>query len=284
MNEITNALTAIKVQDESTYSKKNIPRKQRNSDKSSGKNERKEFNCHYCGKRGHIARNCFRRRDRSENNKDNEKSKRKSNNDDSANLEAFLVSRFDYCTRFLNSDVKNVWILNSGASKHISFRREWFVDLDESYREAISLGDDSVCKVMGRGTVLIKRLVNSEWLGKLENVLYVLSLHRNLFLSGVSTERGCILKFKINDVRVYREGKILVNGIKQNNKINRMIFKVTEQDEVNSASLRDIETWHRCLGHINCRSLLGMANQQLIKGITPSRFDEFFCESCQLGK
>lgn len=69
---------------------------------------------------------------------------------------------------------------------------------------------------MGRGTILIKRLVNNEWLdGKLENVLYIPSLRRNLFSSGVCTEKGCILKLETNDVRVYREGKILAYGIKQ---------------------------------------------------------------------
>lgn len=285
MDETTNALAAIKVQDGNIHSKENATRKHRNSDKSSGKNKRQDFNCHYCGKKGHIARNCFKRRDKSENNKDNEKSKRKTNSDDSANLEAFLVSGSDCCTRIMNSDVKDVWILDSGASKHMSFRQEWFIDLDGSYKETVSLGDDSVCKVMGRGTILIKRLVNNEWLdGKLENVLYIPSLRRNLFSSEVCTEKGCILKLETNDVRVYRERKILAYGVKQNNNLFRMMFKVIERDEINSASSKDIGTWHQRLGHINRQSLLGMANQQLIKGITASRLDDFFCESCQFGK
>lgn len=282
MDETTNALAAIKVQDGNILSKENATRKHRNSDKSS---KRKDFNCHYCGKKGHIARNCFKRRDKSENNKDNEKSKRKSNSDDHANLEAFLVSGFECCTRIMNSDVKDIWILDSGASKHMSFRRKWFIDLDESYRKTVSLGDDSVCKVMGCGTILIKRLVDNEWLdGKLENVLYIPSLRRNLFSSGLCTEKGCILKLETNDVRVYRERKMLAYGIKQNNNLFRMMFKVMEQDEVNSASSKDIWTWHERLGHINYRSLLGMADQQLIKGIKTSRINDFFCESCQFGK
>lgn len=132
MDETTNALAAIKVQDGNIHSKENATRKHRNSDKSSGKNKRKNFNCHYCGKKGHIARNCFKRRDRSENNKDNEKSKRKTNSNDSANLEAFLVSGSDCCIRIMNSDVKDVWILDSGALKHefssgIVYRFRWIL-------------------------------------------------------------------------------------------------------------------------------------------------------------
>lgn len=63
-----------------------------------------------------------------------------------------------------------------------------------------------------------------------------------------------------------------------------MMFKVILQREANSASAKNIETWHKRLGHVNRKSLIGMANQQLVEGITLSRFDEFFCESCQLGK
>lgn len=174
IDETSNALAAIKVQDGSTNSKDNASHKNRNSDKMSGKNKRKEFTCHNCGKKGHYGRNCYKR---PENDKDNKKSRRKMNSDDSKNLEAFLVSEPNCYTRILNSDVKDVWILDSGASKHMSFRPEWFIDLDESYRETVSLGDESICKVMGRGTILIKRLVNNVWLdGKLENVLYIPSL------------------------------------------------------------------------------------------------------------
>lgn len=107
---------------------------------------------------------------------------------------------------------------------------------------------------------------------------------RNLFSSGVCTERACSLKLEANDVRVHRDGELLAYGAKQNNNLFRMMFKVILQGEANSASLRDIETWHKRLGHVNRRSLIGMMDQQLVKGITLSRLDEFFCESCQLGK
>lgn len=136
IDETSNALAAMKVQEGSTHSKDNASRKNYKSDKMSGKNKRKDFTCHNCSKKGHYARNCYSRRDKSENDKDNEKLRRKTNSNnsnDSKNLEAFFVAEPNCCTRILNSDVKDVWILDSGASKHMSFRREWFINLDESY-------------------------------------------------------------------------------------------------------------------------------------------------------
>lgn len=68
------------------------------------------------------------------------------NSANSANFEAFLTVESNYSTQILDLDMKDVWLLDSGASKHMSFYREWFVNLDESYRETVSLGDDSFVK------------------------------------------------------------------------------------------------------------------------------------------
>jgi len=52
-------------------------------------------------------------------------------------------------------------------------------------REYVSLGGETKCKVLGQGTICIKRLVDEEWFdGKLEDVLYVPNLSKNLFYIG----------------------------------------------------------------------------------------------------
>lgn len=282
-DETANALATIKVQDSNANSRGASHKTQCNA-KTLGKYKKKDFVCHYCSKKGHIARNCFKKRDDLKNNKENEKTKRKTDNDNSANLEAFLTLESNCSARILNANTSDVWLLDSGASKHMSFRREWFVEFNES-SEFVSLGDDSTCEVKGRGTILIKRSVNNEWLdGKLEDVLYVPSLRKNLFSTGVCTTKGCVLELETNNVRVYRENVLIAYGIKQENNLFRMMFKVTRKTEVNSASLNSLETWHKRLGHINRRSLCEMVKKGLVNGVTLSDQDDFFCESCQFGK
>lgn len=73
----------------------------------------------------------------------------------------------------MNFASKDVWLLDSGASKHMTFRHDWFSELRPYEGEYVSLGDGTTCKVMGHGTIYIKRLVDGEWLdGRFENVLY----------------------------------------------------------------------------------------------------------------
>lgn len=73
----------------------------------------------------------------------------------------------------MNFASKDVWLLDSGASKHMTFRHDWFSELRPYEGEYVSLGDGTTCKVMGHGTIYIKRLVDGEWFdGRFENVLY----------------------------------------------------------------------------------------------------------------
>lgn len=73
----------------------------------------------------------------------------------------------------MNFASKDVWLLDSGASKHMTFHHDCFSELRPYEGEYVSLGDGTTCKVMGHDTIYIKRLVDGEWLdGRLENVLY----------------------------------------------------------------------------------------------------------------
>lgn len=76
----------------------------------------------------------------------------------------------------------------------------------------------------------------------------------------------------------------MAHGIKQENNLFRMMFKVVQNNEVNSASINSLETWYHRLGYINSRSLREMINKGLVNGISLSNVDKFFCESCQFGK
>jgi hypothetical protein len=52
----------------------------------------------------------------------------------------------------------NIWYIDSGASSHMTGVREDFSDLrDTKFRMEISLGDDTLVRVVGIGTVTFQR-------------------------------------------------------------------------------------------------------------------------------
>ncbi|GJU34055.1 retrovirus-related pol polyprotein from transposon TNT 1-94 [Tanacetum coccineum] len=50
-----------------------------------------------------------------------------------------------------SNNKSDFWFLDSGCSNHMCGKREFFCDLDESFRETVMLGDDRSINVMGKG-------------------------------------------------------------------------------------------------------------------------------------
>ncbi|CAB0040048.1 unnamed protein product [Trichogramma brassicae] len=141
--------------------------KKRNQDGGSDtKPERKKrdkqlVKCFCCNAKGHYARECPRRPgiNASSVHEDFDNlalvttinEKHRPNQSSSAELDSLL-----------HADTADTSIIDSGASEHITSRRDWFSDYRERHDGAtISLGDDDECEVIGEGTVFIKRLVNA---------------------------------------------------------------------------------------------------------------------------
>ncbi|CAB3221952.1 unnamed protein product [Arctia plantaginis] len=56
---------------------------------------------------------------------------------------------------------EEAWILDSGASMHMTFKRDYFCELKESqYNNSVKLVNKQSIKVCGEGTILIDKQVN----------------------------------------------------------------------------------------------------------------------------
>ena len=72
-------------------------------------------------------------------------------------------------TRSFSSD----WIVDSRCTNHLCFEKDKFENFHKYRKYAVVIGENSILKVQGIGSVLIHETV-------LENVLYVLKLRMNL--------------------------------------------------------------------------------------------------------
>jgi hypothetical protein len=87
----------------------------------------------------------------------------------------------------------NIWYADTGASEHMTDRRDWFSYLKEyqSGQHSVMVADDHSLPVQGKGDINIERTVNGITRpGILKNVLYIPDLKRNLFSIGQATELG----------------------------------------------------------------------------------------------
>lgn len=115
VDEASNALATINVRNGKDHRGKirdwgNASHKNIGNGVESGKPKKKIFICHYCNKKGHIAKNCFKKRDDLKNRRENKKTKKSIRTDDdtqvnSAKLEAFLTVESDFLTSICDSDM-----------------------------------------------------------------------------------------------------------------------------------------------------------------------------------
>lgn len=62
----------------------------------------------------------------------------------------------------LSFDSSEVWLMGSEASRHITYRREWFENYKLVRGEEMRLGDNDVCSVRGTDMVRIQKLVDNQ--------------------------------------------------------------------------------------------------------------------------
>ncbi|UYV72131.1 hypothetical protein LAZ67_9001917 [Cordylochernes scorpioides] len=244
----------------------NPERKTTNSTKPPNRKDFK-FNCHYCGKKGHKAADCWSKRNSKRNN---------------TRMAASLGIRDE---NILEVDE---WCLDSGATAHMCCLRTAFSDLRETEPIPVKLANDQSIEALGTGTVELEVLEHGEpFLLKLENVLFVPGLKGNLFSVSTCTEKSFFVKFMrekeeiVNPLR-----KICIEAYKRN---GLYILRQTKYAKTQFTRMcidkNSSEIWHNRFGHLNFDDLKKLQRENLVNGLPKGEFKSITsCETCIRGK
>jgi hypothetical protein len=154
---------------------------------------------------------------------------------------------------------KDLWLLDSGCSNHMTGNRELLSNIDSSIASNITLGNDYLVKVQGRGTVpiLTKQNVKKD----ISNVYHVPDLKHNLLSVGQLIEKGYKVLFEGISCKIYdrKPSRKLISEIYMTP--NRMFpltlrtANLSQPYAQNATTMYETMVWHTRFGHLPFQSL-----------------------------
>ena len=161
-------------------------------------NSNAKLTCWYCKKEGHVKKDYFAR-----------KRKLESENPGEAGV---ITEKLVFSEALSVNDlaVRDIWVLDSGCTSHMSARRDWFCSFREDGGTTILLGDDHSVKSQGQGSIKIE--THGGTIIGLENVKYVPELRRNLISTGTLDKRGYKHEGGDGKVRYFKNQKTALRG------------------------------------------------------------------------
>ena len=148
------------------------------------------------------------------------------------------------------------WVLDSGASYHMTPNRNCFSSYVEWEGKSIVMGNGAVCKSKGIGSVQIRMFDGV--VRTLTNVRYVPGLRKSLISLGQLDSLGCKITIESDSLRVSKGALVVMKGARTHGIY--LLQGVTVQGETcvsvdSSRGLDATRLWHLRLGHVSEKSL-----------------------------
>ncbi|WVZ89035.1 hypothetical protein U9M48_035494 [Paspalum notatum var. saurae] len=178
--------------------------------------------------------------------------------------------------------MEDVWIMDSGCSRHMTGHRKWFSSLNPmSTKEYITFGDNGQGKVLGVGSVSLSAKLS------LREVAFVRNMGFNLVFITQLLHEGFEVHFKKGACRVLDAEETLVCSLLPFGQVFRVdLTSISGPTRCLVASpSADIWKWHMRLGHLSFDLLVRLSSMGLIRGLPKLKAEkELVCHPCCHGK
>jgi hypothetical protein len=183
---------------------------------------------------------------------------------------------------FQVGDLRNVWLIDSGCSMHMTEDKGWFSSLVPVVSKTyITFGDN------GRGRVLSEDEIKVSDKVTLRCVALVQSLGFNLLSVSQLLDEGFEVLFRPGGSRILDSRGDLVCMVVPKGQVFRADFSQSSGVErcFLAGSLSELWKWHRKLGHLSFYLLSRLSKLNLVRGLPRLKFEkELVCAPCRHAK
>jgi hypothetical protein len=149
--------------------------------------------CWRCEKEGHYKKQCRSKVEKKKGSEESSSTKEKTSREEGGDVYlAFSSTHADH----------EAWLIESGASFHMTPHREWFCEYEKYDGGNIFLGNDSTTRIIGRGRVKL-RLIDGR-IRTLPGILHIPGMARNLIFVSKMEDAGVKTIFEKGTCRMVR--------------------------------------------------------------------------------
>lgn len=234
--------------------------------------------CFFCKKPNHRKKDCRKYLEWKKKNPDHKaKAALQCNevvSEDDSNLHTKLFSACE-------TEIRNAWYIDSGATSHMCSNKDFFVNLDEQYSGQIQLADGQKLKISGIGLCHLKCLLDNQQrkIG-VTDVLYVPQLKGNLISVRKLTSKGFKVIFQNESCKIMKGSQLLADGKLQNGLYE---LNTPECALMATEDTACIHVWHNRLGHRDPNAIKLLEHQADNFQIKPCQVKQV-CECCIASK
>jgi len=187
-----------------------------------------------------------------------------------------LIILRDHDSIYIVSD-EGMWIINSGATLHVTPRKEFFISYTFGDFGVLMMGNDGMSKVVGIGDVCLQTNMGMQLL--LREVKHAPAIRFNLILVQMLNYSGYENHFGSGKWKLSKGNLIVAKG----EKISKLYWTKTlvAKESVNAMDM-DASLWHRRLSHISEKGLNCLAKKNVLPGLKCVELEK--CSHCIAGK
>ncbi|WVZ53904.1 hypothetical protein U9M48_004791 [Paspalum notatum var. saurae] len=167
------------------------------------------------------------------------------------------------------------WVLDTGATNHMTGARAAFSELDTSVCGSVKFGDGSVVEIEGRGTVIFA----------CKNGEHRAMTGANIISLGQLERSGHRIDIGSGFLRIYdTQGKLLARVPRTESCLYVLEAHIGQPVCLAARSAEAAWLWHGRYGHLGFDNLRKLAQEGLVRGLPELEHVNQVCDGCLVGK
>ena len=161
-----------------------------------------------------------------------------------------------------------LWYLDTGATNHMTGRREFFSNLDKSSTGSMKFGDNSRIQIRGKGEIEVNQGDGS--ILCLGNVLFVPKLEANILSLGRLDEEGYQMIMGEGKLTIFNpNGQLFAEVHRSSRRLYLLKLSIVDQCLITTKNTTEEWLWHSRFGHLNFYTLQEMSRKKSVEGLPP---------------